>query len=67
MKQVAVITGANGRIGQATCARLMQSGYLAVGIDIGADGRATGRTTNATWLTCRRWTKPWRASRRNTA
>ena len=38
MKQVAVITGANGRIGQATCARLMQSGYLAVGIDIGADG-----------------------------
>lgn len=38
MKQVAVITGANGRIGQATCARLMQSGYLAVGIDVGAEG-----------------------------
>ena len=38
MKQVAVITGSNGRIGLATCARLMQSGYLAIGIDIGADG-----------------------------
>lgn len=38
MKQVAVITGANGRIGAASCARLAQSGYLVVGIDIGADG-----------------------------
>jgi 3-oxoacyl-[acyl-carrier protein] reductase len=38
MPQVAVITGANGRIGQATCRRLGQSGYQAVGIDIGADG-----------------------------
>ena len=38
MKQVAVITGANGRIGQATCARLTQAGYHVVGIDIGAEG-----------------------------
>ncbi|HTC08391.1 MAG TPA: SDR family oxidoreductase [Acetobacteraceae bacterium] len=38
MPQVAVITGANGLIGQATCRRLGQSGYQAVGIDIGADG-----------------------------
>ena len=38
MKQVAVITGANGRIGAATCAKLAQSGYHVVGIDIGADG-----------------------------
>ena len=38
MKQVAVITGANGRIGAATCARLAQSGHLVVGIDIAADG-----------------------------
>lgn len=38
MPQVAVITGANGLIGQATCRRLGQSGFQAVGIDIGADG-----------------------------
>jgi 3-oxoacyl-[acyl-carrier protein] reductase len=38
MRQVAVVTGSNGRIGQATCARLAQSGFLAVGIDVGADG-----------------------------
>jgi 3-oxoacyl-[acyl-carrier protein] reductase len=38
MPQVAVITGANGLIGQATCRRLGQSGYQAVGVDIGADG-----------------------------
>jgi NAD(P)-dependent dehydrogenase (short-subunit alcohol dehydrogenase family) len=37
MKQVAVITGSNGRIGQATCIRLAQSGFLAVGIDVGAE------------------------------
>jgi 3-oxoacyl-[acyl-carrier protein] reductase len=36
--KVAVITGSNGKIGQATCRRLMQSGWLAVGIDVGADG-----------------------------
>lgn len=35
MKQVAVITGSNGRIGQATCQKLAESGYLSVGIDIG--------------------------------
>lgn len=40
MKQVAVITGSNGRIGQATCQKLAESGYLAVGIDIG--GQASG-------------------------
>jgi 3-oxoacyl-[acyl-carrier protein] reductase len=38
MPQVAVITGANGLIGQATCRLLGQSGYQAVGIDVGADG-----------------------------
>jgi len=37
MKQVAVITGSNGRIGAATCRRLAQDGYLAVGVDIGAE------------------------------
>lgn len=37
MTKVAVITGSNGRIGAATCRRLAQDGYLAVGIDIGAD------------------------------
>ncbi|MBV9250293.1 MAG: SDR family oxidoreductase [Acetobacteraceae bacterium] len=39
MPQVAVITGSNGAIGQATCRKLMQSGFLAVGIDIGAEGK----------------------------
>ncbi len=39
MPKVAVITGSNGMIGQATCRKLMQSGLLAVGIDIGADGK----------------------------
>ncbi len=38
MSQVAVITGANGLIGQATCRRLGQSGYQAVGIDIAPNG-----------------------------
>ena len=38
MPKVAVITGSNGLIGQATCRRLAQSGHLAVGIDVGADG-----------------------------
>ena len=38
MLKVAVITGSNGLIGQATCHRLAQSGYLAVGIDIGPEG-----------------------------
>ena len=37
--QVAVITGSNGLIGQATCRKLAQSGFLAVGIDIGAESR----------------------------
>ena len=37
--QVAVITGSNGLIGQATCRKLAQSGFLAVGIDIGAEGK----------------------------
>ena len=35
MAQVAVITGSNGLIGQATCRRLAQSGLVVVGIDIG--------------------------------
>jgi len=37
MTKVAVITGSNGRIGAATCRRLAQDGYLAVGVDIGAE------------------------------
>ena len=37
--QVAVITGSNGLIGQATCRKLTQSGFLAVGIDIGPDSK----------------------------
>jgi NAD(P)-dependent dehydrogenase (short-subunit alcohol dehydrogenase family) len=39
MPQVAIVTGSNGLIGQATCRKLMQSGFLAVGIDIGAEGK----------------------------
>ena len=38
MAKVAVITGSNGLIGQATCRRLAQSGHLAVGVDVGAEG-----------------------------
>ena len=38
MAKVAVITGSDGLIGQATCRRLAQSGHLAVGIDVGAEG-----------------------------
>ena len=38
MAQVAVITGSNGKIGQATCRRLAQAGYKVVGIDLGAEG-----------------------------
>jgi 3-oxoacyl-[acyl-carrier protein] reductase len=37
--QVAVITGSNGLIGQATCRKLAQSGFLTVGIDIGAESK----------------------------
>lgn len=37
--QVAVITGSNGLIGQATCRKLAQSGFLAVGIDMGPEGK----------------------------
>jgi len=38
MAKVAVVTGANGRIGQASCRKLMQSGWHVVGIDIGSEG-----------------------------
>lgn len=38
MTKVAVVTGANGRIGQASCRKLMQSGWLVCGIDVGAEG-----------------------------
>jgi 3-oxoacyl-[acyl-carrier protein] reductase len=38
MAKVAVVTGSNGLIGQATCRRLAQSGHVAVGIDVGAEG-----------------------------
>jgi NAD(P)-dependent dehydrogenase (short-subunit alcohol dehydrogenase family) len=37
MPHVVVVTGSNGRIGQATCQRLGQSGWQVVGIDIGAE------------------------------
>jgi NAD(P)-dependent dehydrogenase (short-subunit alcohol dehydrogenase family) len=37
MPRVVVVTGSNGRIGQATCQRLGQSGWQVVGIDIGAE------------------------------
>ena len=39
MAKVAVITGSNGKIGQATCRRLALAGYTVVGIDIGAEGK----------------------------
>ena len=39
MANVAVITGANGLIGQATCRKLTQSGFLSVGVDIGAESK----------------------------
>ena len=39
MPNVAVITGSNGLIGQATCRKLTQSGFLTVGVDIGADSK----------------------------
>ena len=38
MAKVAVITGSNGLIGQATCRRLAQSGHFAVGDQKGPDG-----------------------------
>ena len=38
MAKVAVITGSNGKIGQATCRRLAQSGYTVVGLDLAAEG-----------------------------
>lgn len=39
MPKVAVITGSNGLIGQAACRKLTQSGFLTVGIDVGAESR----------------------------
>jgi NAD(P)-dependent dehydrogenase (short-subunit alcohol dehydrogenase family) len=36
MPKVVVVTGSNGRIGQATCQLLGQSGWQVVGVDIGA-------------------------------
>ena len=39
MPKVAVITGSNGMIGQATCRKLMQSGFTVVGIDIGPENK----------------------------
>jgi len=38
MQKVAVVTGSNGRIGQATCAKLAQSGWRVAGIDLGEKG-----------------------------
>jgi NAD(P)-dependent dehydrogenase (short-subunit alcohol dehydrogenase family) len=39
MMQVAVVTGSNGLIGQATCRKLTQSGFVAVGIDVGSESK----------------------------
>lgn len=39
MPNVAVITGSNGLIGQASCRKLAQSGFLAVGVDVGAESK----------------------------
>jgi 3-oxoacyl-[acyl-carrier protein] reductase len=47
MPNVAVVTGGNGLIGQATCRRLTQSGWLAVAVDIGA-----GSTGNWPYYPC---------------
>jgi len=38
-KQVAVVTGSNGDMGQAICASLKEDGYIPVGIDRGDSGR----------------------------
>lgn len=38
MAKVAVITGSNGKIGQAACRRLAQSGHTVIGIDLAAEG-----------------------------
>ena len=38
MAKVAVITGSNGKIGQAACVRLAQSGHTVIGIDLAAEG-----------------------------
>jgi NAD(P)-dependent dehydrogenase (short-subunit alcohol dehydrogenase family) len=39
MAKIAVITGSNGLIGQATCRKLAQSGFVAVGVDVGAESK----------------------------
>jgi predicted methyltransferase MtxX (methanogen marker protein 4) len=36
--KIAVVTGSNGRIGQASCRRLARAGFVAVGVDVGATG-----------------------------
>ncbi len=38
MNQCAIVTGSNGRTGQAICAALQQQGYTPVGLDIGPTG-----------------------------
>lgn len=38
MPKIAVITGSNGKIGQAACRRLAQSGHIVIGIDLAAEG-----------------------------
>ena len=38
MPKIAVITGSNGKIGQAACVRLAQSGHTVIGIDLAAEG-----------------------------
>ena len=38
MAKIAVVTGSNGQIGQASCRRLARAGFVAVGVDVGATG-----------------------------
>lgn len=41
-QQIAVVTGANGRVGQETTKRLTAMGYRVVGLDVGAEGVSGG-------------------------
>ncbi|HSW18176.1 MAG TPA: SDR family oxidoreductase [Ramlibacter sp.] len=38
MTQYAIVTGSNGRTGQAICEALQTAGYIPVGLDVGKDG-----------------------------
>ena len=62
--QVAVITGSNGLIGQATCRKLAQSGFLAVGIDIGAESKGNWPHYQCDLTISTGWAKRSRQSRK---